>query len=356
MARIDRLLDRRVLDERVVLPTLSLAKQRGNITEHEWRMQPTGTSMTRHFLMSLLALVLFQFTGCSVFVPVFVVNHSDTVVTLLVGFHDPREASYRSNTDRHVAVVPYEVTASSVKDVDSDEWQHADVRWVDSTTISIGIPPHSTLWAATTMNWLGRLRKLQVGDCDLRSDSPCTRIENPTGMFAGYHVVVHVREPTTKADQIDTASLFKDKQVTESWMKKHGVPALGVGYIKNGRLEEVQVFGELETGKPAPLNTIWNVASLTKPVTALVALRLVDAGLLQLDEPVYTTWLDPDTATDPSAKKITLRHLLSHRPGFPNWRWKNGDGKLSIQFEPGTQHQLISLPRSASRPPSSFTC
>lgn len=147
------------------------------------------------------------------------------------------------------------------------------------------------------------------------------------------------REKEHDVDTINGELLFKDKAETEKWLMQKKVPALGIGYIRNGRIEEVKVFGVLEKGKPAPPNTIWNVASLTKPVTALVALKLVDAGRWNLDEPLYKYWIDPDIAANPATKKLTTRHILSHQTGFPNWRYKAADGKLSFEFEPGTRYQ-----------------
>lgn len=149
----------------------------------------------------------------------------------------------------------------------------------------------------------------------------------------------HRENEIADSDTINVKLLFKDKKETEKWIAKNRIPALGIGYIKDGKIQEVKVFGVLEKGKPAPQNTIWNVASLTKPVTAMVALKLVNAGQWDLDEPVYKYWIDPDIADDPRIKKLTTRHILSHQTGFPNWRYKNASGKLSFDFEPGTKYQ-----------------
>lgn len=138
---------------------------------------------------------------------------------------------------------------------------------------------------------------------------------------------------------IDKELLFKDKDETERWLKKMSIPALGIGYIENGEIKQISVFGELEKGRQAPKNTIWNVASLTKPITALVALKLIDSGKLSLDEPVYKYYSDPDIINDKKIKKITTRIILSHQTGFSNWRGNNENGKLSFEFEPGTQYQ-----------------
>jgi CubicO group peptidase (beta-lactamase class C family) len=133
--------------------------------------------------------------------------------------------------------------------------------------------------------------------------------------------------------------LFIDKTETERWLKQKHIPALGIGFIKDGKIEQISVFGELQSNVPAPKNTIWNVASMTKPITALVALKMINAGKWDLDEPVYSYYTDPDIANDPRAKLLTTRIILSHQTGFPNWRGNNEDGKLSFEFEPGTNYQ-----------------
>lgn len=126
---------------------------------------------------------------------------------------------------------------------------------------------------------------------------------------------------------------------TRKWLNENKVPTLGIGVIENGKLQQVKVFGEITKGVAAPYNTIFNVASLTKPVTAMVALKLVSLGKWNLDEPVYKYWTDPDIANDQRNKKLTTRLILSHQTGFPNWRWMNESKKLNFQFEPGTKYQ-----------------
>jgi CubicO group peptidase (beta-lactamase class C family) len=134
-------------------------------------------------------------------------------------------------------------------------------------------------------------------------------------------------------------SIFDNDIAIEKWLTENKVPTLGLGIIENGKLKQVKVFGELTKSVSAPYNTIFNVASLTKPVTAMVALKLASLGKWNIDEPVYTYWADPDIANDPRHKKITTRLILSHQTGFPNWRWMNENKKLTFLFDPGTNYQ-----------------
>ena len=143
----------------------------------------------------------------------------------------------------------------------------------------------------------------------------------------------------TSFDTSDATSIFDDDEEIEKWLKSNNIPTVGIGVINKGKLQQVKVFGELEKGKTAPYNTIFNVASLAKPVTAMVALKLVSAGKWNLDEPIFKYWTDPDVANDPRNKELTTRHILSQQSGFPNWRYSNKSNKLTFQFSPGTQYQ-----------------
>ncbi|MFC4480069.1 serine hydrolase [Flavobacterium chungangensis] len=135
------------------------------------------------------------------------------------------------------------------------------------------------------------------------------------------------------------SDLFDNDQVTEKWLKENNVSALGIGIISDGKLKQIKTFGNLKRNVPAPYNTIWNVASLTKPVTAIVALKLVSQGKWNLDEPLDQYWIDPDIAKNPNHKLLTTRIILSHQTGFPNWRDFNESKKLDFKFKPGTQYQ-----------------
>lgn len=136
--------------------------------------------------------------------------------------------------------------------------------------------------------------------------------------------------------QINTKTNISFEKKIPIWMAENKVPCIGVGIIEDGRLKYVRVFGELKKGFPAPKNTIFNIASMTKPIVAIVTLKLVESGQWNLDESLDKYWIDPDVLNDTLHKKLTTRYILSHRSGFPNWRT---DNKLKFEFEPGTKFQ-----------------
>ena len=98
---------------------------------------------------------------------------------------------------------------------------------------------------------------------------------------------------------------------------------------------------------PATLETIYDLASLTKPlVTGLLCARRIESGELTLDSSVFH-YLPEFDRTD--KQTITLRHLLSHSSGLPAWRplyiLTNGErdraasviASLPLEYEPGTR-------------------
>ena len=141
-------------------------------------------------------------------------------------------------------------------------------------------------------------------------------------------VGVHAQTPTTN-------TTFEQK--LPGWMNETNVPAVGIGLIENGKLKYIKVFGELKKGTPAPPNTIFQVASLTKPVVEILTLQMVSSGDWNLDEPLANYWIDPDVQNDPRHKKLTTRHVLTHQSGFENWRSMSASKKLEFIADPGTK-------------------
>lgn len=103
-------------------------------------------------------------------------------------------------------------------------------------------------------------------------------------------------------------------------MEHYNVPGVSIAVINNYEIEWAKAYGLLEAGKNNPVksHTLFQAASISKPVSATVALYYVDRGLLHLDEPVnkrFVSWKIPENEFT-SVEKVTLRHLLSHSGGF----------------------------------------
>lgn len=76
-------------------------------------------------------------------------------------------------------------------------------------------------------------------------------------------------------------------------------------------------YADREAGKLVAEDTIFRLASITKPIVAATALRMVDLGLLSLDDPVtkYLPFFTPK-APDGTTPTILIRHLLTHSSGL----------------------------------------
>ncbi len=114
------------------------------------------------------------------------------------------------------------------------------------------------------------------------------------------------------------------------------VPGIASTFIRNGRLDQFACFGVrvAHTADPVDENTVFEAASLGKPVFAHVVLQLVDQGCLSLDVPLGE-YLPRYLPADNRAFSITPRQVLSHSSGLPNWRGANLP--LKTYFQPGEQ-------------------
>jgi CubicO group peptidase (beta-lactamase class C family) len=112
------------------------------------------------------------------------------------------------------------------------------------------------------------------------------------------------------------------------------VPGLSMAVVGDAEATEAIVAGVRNAHDRAPVNrrTIFDAASLSKPVFAHAVLQLVDAGKLALDAPL-SQYVGDYVADDPQAASITVRHVLSHTSGLPNWR--SVDRPLKTYFVPG---------------------
>lgn len=121
------------------------------------------------------------------------------------------------------------------------------------------------------------------------------------------------------------------------WLKAFHVTSVGVAVIENGGLAWTAFYGDQVPGGPrANDKTLYSIASLTKPITAEILLRLASAGRLSLDESIAPYWTDPDVKDNPWTKLLTPRICLTHQTGFPNWRYETGN-VLKFQWQPATR-------------------
>ena len=142
-----------------------------------------------------------------------------------------------------------------------------------------------------------------------------------------------------KMDNMSDYKVFIDRVEEEIpvLLERHAVPGLAIALIREAGICWRRGFGcrDRETEAPVTADTVFEAASLTKPVVALLALRLHDTGVLDLDAPLADYARELPISDDPRLRRITPRIILSHATGFPNWRKYEPDGKLRIKFDPG---------------------
>jgi CubicO group peptidase (beta-lactamase class C family) len=141
-----------------------------------------------------------------------------------------------------------------------------------------------------------------------------------------------------------------------SYVSDHHVPGLSVAVIDRGHIILTQGYGlaDIENSVAATADTVYRIASLSKSITATAAMKLVEAGKLDLDAPIQAYC--PDFPRKPWP--ITTRELLSHQSGIRDYRNEedtvNTKHYSSIKealtqfatdplgFEPGTKMQYTS--------------
>lgn len=135
----------------------------------------------------------------------------------------------------------------------------------------------------------------------------------------------------------DNAAITRLEQMVPHLMTEADIPGLSIALIRDSKMIWSHGFGvtNSETKALVNANTVFEAASLTKPVFAYAVLKLVDSGKLDLDTPLVKYLPGKyDVGDDPRLEQITARHVLSHTTGFPNWR-PRGSQTIKIHFVPG---------------------
>jgi CubicO group peptidase (beta-lactamase class C family) len=110
-----------------------------------------------------------------------------------------------------------------------------------------------------------------------------------------------------------------DGLTLEEVMRRFRVPGVSVAVIKDFQIHWAKAYGvaDVSTGRPVQTDTPFQAASISKPVTAMAALRLVQDGTIGLDDDVnriLKSWRVP-ASEDTAAQPVTPRSLMSHTSG-----------------------------------------
>lgn len=106
----------------------------------------------------------------------------------------------------------------------------------------------------------------------------------------------------------------------EDRMKHFKVPGVSITVIENGKIAWARGYGvrDLETKTLVNAETVFQAASISKPVSAMAVLKFVESAKLNLDEDVnnkLTSWKVPENSFT-AKEKVTLRRILTHHAGL----------------------------------------
>ena len=123
----------------------------------------------------------------------------------------------------------------------------------------------------------------------------------------------------------------------EGLLRLYDVPGASLAYLAGCEVAATQQAGAAVLAPYAPVTaeTVFEAASLSKPVFAYLVMSLVEEGAIDLDRPLAETFAYariPDTA---AYAAITPRMILSHRTGLPNWA---DGGPIAFEAAPGTAY------------------
>lgn len=147
--------------------------------------------------------------------------------------------------------------------------------------------------------------------------------QSPGQSLANARQIRSLNTPMSAAALAETRS--KVDQVIEAAMAEQQLVGLAVGLVKDGQMIYLKGYGmaDRERGIPVTEASSFRWASLSKSVTAVLSMQLVEQGKLNLDTPIQTYWPNYRNAQGWS---VTQRQLLSHLGGVgsyddvPGWQ------------------------------------
>ncbi|MGV9452092.1 serine hydrolase domain-containing protein [Streptomyces sp. NPDC003635] len=129
---------------------------------------------------------------------------------------------------------------------------------------------------------------------------------------------------------LDPKALDRLDQHFAHYVDEGRLPGFLVAVSRGGRVAHLTTHGlrDVAAGLPVTADTLWRIYSMTKPVTSVGALLLVEEGQLDLDDPVgrhlpafaeprvYVEGTGADVRTRPAAGPLLIRHLMTHTAGL----------------------------------------
>ena len=200
--------------------------------------------------------------------------------------------------------------------------------------------------------------RLDGSTLSLKLSAPNNQEVSLTGQVSGYEIVFKstglppgpIQFVARRAAPAVNGRV-SDPSVVQQLMKQFNVPGVSIAVIKDFTIMATYAYGvvDVETGAPVTPETMFQAASISKPVAALVSLKAVQNGRFSLDQDVNTilkSWKLPDGPFT-KERRVTPRSLMSHTSG-------TGDGFGFPGYAP--EAALPSVPQilDGAQPPSNL--
>lgn len=119
---------------------------------------------------------------------------------------------------------------------------------------------------------------------------------------------------------------------------KHNIAGVGIALVNQKGVQFEKYYGAQAPDTALNAESVFNVASVAKTITAEVAISLLVDEVVSLDDKIYQQVSHPDLKDDPRYEQLTLGHLLSHASGLLNWPHSYADNTLAFTYQPGTAY------------------
>jgi CubicO group peptidase (beta-lactamase class C family) len=171
-------------------------------------------------------------------------------------------------------------------------------------------------------------------------------------MFTPY-CVVPAAEPEPGAAPIPVTGAADPRlaafdELMKSFLQEHKLPGAALAVTRQGKLVYSRGFGyaDLENKTPVEPDSLFRIASISKPITAVATLQLVEQGKLHLDDRVVELLdvkphIEEGKVPDPRLQRITVRQLLQHTSGWDR------DKSFDPMFRPITIARVLKVPAPA---------
>jgi CubicO group peptidase (beta-lactamase class C family) len=133
------------------------------------------------------------------------------------------------------------------------------------------------------------------------------------GLILSILVLLWPSKGSAQSTALDTAKI--DVHV-EAVMASSRIPGVALGIVHEDRIVYLKGYGDAGNGGPVTPKTLFDLASVSKPFTALAVMQLMEDGKVDLDQPVQEYLPEFQLADATAAARITVRHLLSHVSGL----------------------------------------